>query len=397
MSKRSYNKYLRNASVVKKSTPRRFKVSLLDDKIIFNGFVALDLMWLDIHKKRKRKVPLLHIVDTQTHFQNAVFLKGESVRDVWDGFIEAWSSVYVGYPRVLKSDQGSVFTSKKWREWTSMAGINLEISGIESHNSNGVVERYHDPLRRIFRCVQEDYPKLDPEIALRCAVKGIYDTMGPEGLVPSYLVFGVIPTFPSFNTELPEQRDRMKAISFARREMAKISSKLKIQYALRSKLPPATEYDISPGQFVYVFREAEKLWNGPYKVTKVNEKEVFVIINDSIRQFNISQVLPDTSECHDNELERLKQSIEQFLSNAPPGIFLTEVLEPGDPRQHCAKLKIAKAKELEGLARRGVFEIVFRDEVPENSNILGGRFVLAIKNKETDEEVYKARFVVQGH
>lgn len=57
----------------------------------------------------------------------------------------------------------------------------------------------------------------------------------------------------------------------------------------------------------------------------------------------------------------------------------------------------AKAKELSGLAERGVYEIVCREDVPDDANVLGGRFVLAIMNADTDDEVYKARFVVQGH
>lgn len=379
-----------------KATPHRFKVALPETDIVFNGVVALDLMWLDVN--RSRKAPILHVIDTQTHFQNAVFLKGESARDVWDAFIEAWSTVYVGYPKTLKTDHGKIFTSKQWRSWTEMAGINMEISGIESHNSNGIVERYHDPLRKIFSIIRKEYPRLDPEIALRCAVKGINDTMGPEGLVPSYLVFGVIPTFPAFNTELPSQRDRMAAISSARSEMATISAKLRIQQALRSKLPPATEYIAHPNDMVFVFRERDKNWHGPFKVTKVDRKEVFVEIDGQVKHFNISQILPDRNGFHDSELNRLKESIEQFQSsNPPPGIFLTEVLEPGDSRANLPQFNVAKLKELEGLARRGVFEIVAKDDVPEDANILGSRFVLSIKNKDSDKEVYKARYVVQGH
>lgn len=33
----------------------------------------------------------------------------------------------------------------------------------------------------------------------------------------------------------------------------------------------------------------------------------------------------------------------------------------------------------------------------ENRNVLGGRFVLAIKGTETGDPIFKARFVVQGH
>lgn len=52
---------------------------------------------------------------------------------------------------------------------------------------------------------------------------------------------------------------------------------------------------------------------------------------------------------------------------------------------------------MDGLLRRGALKIVMGKDIPKHENILGGRFVLAIKNVGTDEEIYKARFVVQGH
>ena len=35
-------------------------------------------------------------------------------------------------------------------------------------------------------------------------------------------------------------------------------------------------------------------------------------------------------------------------------------------------------REIEGLLNKGILKVVFREEVPDNSNILGGRFVLAV-------------------
>lgn len=35
--------------------------------------------------------------------------------------------------------------------------------------------------------------------------------------------------------------------------------------------------------------------------------------------------------------------------------------------------------------------------MPMSANIMGGRFVLAIKDDGTENEVYKARLAVQGH
>lgn len=60
-------------------------------------------------------------------------------------------------------------------------------------------------------------------------------------------------------------------------------------------------------------------------------------------------------------------------------------------------MKKAIKDEINKLMKRGVFDIVLREELPKNANILGGRFVLAIKDPNTKEERYKARLVVQGH
>jgi hypothetical protein len=37
-----------------------------------------------------------------------------------------------------------------------------------------------------------------------------------------------------------------------------------------------------------------------------------------------------------------------------------------------------------------------KDEMPENPSIMGGRFVLTMKDSGTSKEIYKARYVVQG-
>ncbi len=106
---------------------------------------------------------------------------------------------------------------------------------------------------------------------------------------------------------------------------------------------------------------------------------------------------PLPSERGDRELKRLLEGMENFVSNPPAGVFVGKVLHPADRRARSGLFDDAKAKELEGLARRGFYEVVLREDVPAGANVMGGRFVLAIKNVGTGEEVYKARFVVQGH
>jgi hypothetical protein len=56
----------------------------------------------------------------------------------------------------------------------------------------------------------------------------------------------------------------------------------------------------------------------------------------------------------------------------------------------------AAKQELMGLLERGTFKVVLREEIPKNALLMKGRFVSVIKNRDTDQEVYKARYVVQG-
>lgn len=108
---------------------------------------------------------------------------------------------------------------------------------------------------RKFRKIRAQYPRLDPEVALRLAVKAGNDTLGLRGNVPTKLVFGIDPAFAAVNAKFPHQRDRMAALDVVRRKMATIAAEPRIQQALRSKLPPATRYSISPGDEVFVYRE----------------------------------------------------------------------------------------------------------------------------------------------
>lgn len=127
--------------------PYRFRVSLLPDEIVFSHEVAIDLFWIDNN-------PVLHIVDTHTGYQIVALPKSLSAKHIWDAFLEAWVTTYVGIPNRIRSDRGSVFTSKFWDEVTTLHGIELQLSGVKSHNSIGIGERYHAPIRRTFRLIQ---------------------------------------------------------------------------------------------------------------------------------------------------------------------------------------------------------------------------------------------------
>lgn len=84
---------------------------------------------------------VLHAEHTATRISAASFLEahsesyGQSTERIRKAFLELWCTIYTGYPKRLKTDQGSVFTSKKWKRITENTGIELRLYGIRAHNS----------------------------------------------------------------------------------------------------------------------------------------------------------------------------------------------------------------------------------------------------------------------
>ncbi len=57
----------------------------------------------------------------------------------------------------------------------------------ESHNSMGAGERYHSPLRRIYKKLKIEYPNLDNKTTLALAVHGLNNTEILKDLSLPYL------------------------------------------------------------------------------------------------------------------------------------------------------------------------------------------------------------------
>ena len=110
--------------------PFRFRASIPKDNIIFNRELSIDLMWLN-------GKPVLHVVDTETGFQNAIFIQDKTAENLWNDFINCWASVYTGFPEIIRLDRETSFTSTAFRENAEGVGVELQFSGIEAHNSIG--------------------------------------------------------------------------------------------------------------------------------------------------------------------------------------------------------------------------------------------------------------------
>jgi hypothetical protein len=198
----------------------------------------------------------------------------------------------------LRIDAGSIFASSRWRELSNIAGITIRMSGAEAHNSLGIGEKIHGPLRRIYNKIRMDYPHIPAGTLLKLGVKAKNDMIGENGLVPSLLVFGVILRYPALNTELPNQKVRMEVIAAAQMEMNSIIAERNIETALAKNIPSTAEHVYAVGDEVLSFQEKECSWTGPFKVVAIADKILTIQSTDGKykNDFNVQQLKPFVSK-----------------------------------------------------------------------------------------------------
>ena len=223
--------------------------------------------------------------------------------------------------------------------------------------------------------------------------------------------------------------DRMKAMDAARSEVSKLIARDRLKKAVKSNVPAAADKVIQIGEQVLVYKEKPiNQWIGPFHVRDVSAKTVFVNMNGRRSQLSIDKVKvyvkPETGE-DEEELSSIRtlspaqDSLEEMFRDGPleelfrspradedpistkeffVGFqsYLTEVIDSTNPISKSERFQKAKEQEVQGLNSRGTWEIVKKSDVSTGANILGGRFVLALRNVSTENEQAKARFVAQG-
>jgi hypothetical protein len=248
------------------AAPGRFKFTLRDD-IDFNYCVIIDI----VHLEGK---PALHAVDEATAFQAAEFIPDNSARTVWRTFEKCWINTYLGPPDIITTDAGTNFIGKDFKQPAKQLSIEVKEVPVEAHYSIGKTERYHNPLRRVYKIIRTELrdEEIDDATCLQMAVKAINDTAGPDGLVPTLLVFGAYPRMTAIDPPAPSIIKRAVAIRKAMDELRIIQSKRKLTDALHMRNGPNTAaiMELPLLSNVITYREkgdnGKPGWSGPFKL-----------------------------------------------------------------------------------------------------------------------------------
>ncbi|EED14740.1 conserved hypothetical protein [Talaromyces stipitatus ATCC 10500] len=269
---------------INRQAPRRYRFTLHDD-CEYNYEIVVDVMYLD-------GKPVLHIVDWATSFQAARFLKSLSTKDTWEALRAAWIDTYLGPPNVISHDAGINFATVEFRTEARMMGIRCHQVPVEAHNAIGKVERYHTPLRRAYNIILSELGEsVDKEIILQMVVKAVNDTVGPDGLVPTILVFGAYPRMTYDSPPSALTAKRAQAMRKAMIDLRNAMATRKVNNALKARNGPiVTEMlNLAPGTDVQVWREG-KGWTGPHKVISVNDYNMIVDLPSGITDFRVTSV-----------------------------------------------------------------------------------------------------------
>ncbi len=211
--------------------------------------------------------------------------------------------MYTNLPNNITIAEGSQFR-KLFAKLAAIQGVEIGKIGVQSHHSLGIVERYQKLLRDTYRKLKLDHSAMQRQLLLALVVKAVNDTLCPEGIVSSALVFGEFPSLRSLSDPIlprPFLAEHAQAAQESRRHMSQHLARTKIHHAHHHKILQATNKDYQPGKEVLVW--IEKIvenhigeWIGPYTFETINHSSKIVMVgkdeNLQVERYNMTQVKP---------------------------------------------------------------------------------------------------------
>jgi hypothetical protein len=214
----------------------------------------------------------------------------------WEALRACWIDTYLGPPDVITHDPGTNLASAEFKASAPLMGITCVQIPVEAHHSLGKVERYHALLRRAFEIITAEVgTTVHRDVRPQMSLKACNDNTGPEGYVPTLLIFGAYPRMTHESPPSQKTMARAVAVNRAMAELRKLVAKRKVNDALNTRNGPDTVGQLPAslpiGEEVLVYREPGR-WTGPFKVIAVTDSEVTVDTVNGATTFRITTVKP---------------------------------------------------------------------------------------------------------
>ncbi len=367
--------------------------------------------------------------------------------------------MYQGPPNIIVSDAGKNFALEEFRQHASSLDIDIKEIPVKAYNSIGKVEQYHGPLRRVYDILTKELPTVNKEALLQTAVKAINDSAGPNGIVPTLLVFGAYLRLTKDSPPSPSITKRAEAIHKAMKEIRRIHAERYIREALAMRNGPNTYklHELPLQSNVLVYREKNG-WNGPYKLIAINGETCTIQMPYGPADFRLTAVKPyyiDESGSYDGS-HNITITVETRTENRENKegeegtitVELTAIESNGDTEQATEPVKkrgrgrpkknatntsatentayittkeqadyelslklrrqgiittssepfkLSNRKEIDALVTRRVFAFEQYDKQKHAGRIFKSRIVREVKGKQTSTPYEKSRLVIQAY
>jgi hypothetical protein len=412
-------------------SPGRFKFNLRED-VSFNYSIIVDIFYITGQ-------PVLHVIDEGTRYQAGRWLQDISAKTTWDTLRLCWIDTYLGPSDQITADAGKNFASREFSQLASTVGTKVKIVPVEAHNSVGIVERYHGPVRRAYYIITAEVRDINKDMALQMAFKAINDSAGPDGLIPTLLVYGAYPRMSESDTPSPTVTQRAAALKKATAEIQRFRAKRQVADALNTRNGPNTDgiHGLELNSLVLVWREGNTgqsgSWEGPYRLVSLDGENCVLALPRGHTTFRTTVVKPyltvqstatadasptigvnaDLTGTPANNTTRVDDLADKDTITVQEPVqeaVLPTTVQPtkrgrGRPRKYPIAVFLqedeqyqyedSRHKEVVGLLEKGVFEVAH--EVPDDARIFKARFVDEVKNKDTNKAYEKSRLVVQAY
>ena len=87
------------------------------------------------------------------------------------------------------------------------------------------MEHYHSPIYRAYQIITTEVSSINKETALQIAFKAINDSIGPDGLIPTLLVYSTYLRISEFDILVPIVTQRAIVIKKVMAEINKLRAK----------------------------------------------------------------------------------------------------------------------------------------------------------------------------
>ena len=135
--------------------------------------------------------------------------------------------------------------------------IMMKNVSVETHHSIDQIERYHEPLRKIYLIIISKILGIDPNLELQMTLKAVNDSIEPHELIFTLLMFGAYSRMTKLNASSPTINQRAIVMKKAMNEMRKFNANRQINDVLNTRNGFSTIHlhDLLLNSSVLVYRE----------------------------------------------------------------------------------------------------------------------------------------------